>query len=509
MPPQANSETTADGDRGVESPGFAATGIAGLDTLLGGGFRRNRAFLVQGVSGSGKTTLGLKFAIHGAQAGEKVLRVGTSESEQEIREVAASHGWSLEGVTIYHHAPPEHGVDGVQTMFHPAEVELPRTIEAILSIVERVNPSRLVIDSLSEIRMLARDERWYRQQLITLKKRLVDRSCTVLLIDDRVAEQMLLRSLVSGVVELEQQSPEYGPDVRRLRIAKLRGQSFPTGYHDLRIRRGGLEVFPRLVAAEHRTRFEPELVKSGLPELDTLLGGGLDRGTCTLLLGPSGTGKSTIAVQHAVAAAERGERSAIYVFDERIQTLFQRSQALGLDLERHVAEGTVLVQQIDPAELTPGEFAHVVRAAVAEHKIRLVVLDSLSGYVYSMPQERFLMVHLHELLSFLNQQAVTSLLVAAEHGLVGARRSTFDVSYIVDTVILIRNFEHAGEVRLALSVYKRRGGPHERTIREVRLGPEGVTVGEPLHDFSGVLSGQPRFVGKALPGHPGVGYDAL
>lgn len=484
---------------------FAPTGIIGLDELLGGGFRRNRAYLIQGISGSGKTTLGLQFAIHGAQAGEAVLHIGTSESEEEICEITRSHGWSLDGVTIHHLGPSEQTAgDAVQTMFHPAEVELPRTMDAIMSLVDRINPSRLIVDSLSEIRTLARDERWYRRQLMLLKEYLTGRKCTVLLLDDRVAEQTLLRSLVNGVIELEQNSPDYGPDFRRLRIAKLRGQDFPSGYHDFRLRRGGLQLYPRLIAAHHRARFEAELVTSGLPALDDLLGGGLDRGTTALLLGPSGTGKSTVAAQYAAAAARRGERSVFYVFDERIQTLFQRSRALGLDLERHVDAGTVLVQQVDPAEMTAGEFAHSVRTAVSEHNIRLVVLDSLTGYMYSMPQERFLMLHLHELLSYLNQQAVTSLMVATEHGLVGSKRSPFDVSYIADTVVLFRNFEHAGEVRNAISVYKRRSGPHEKTIRELQMLDGGISIGPALREFQGVLAGQPRFSGESLAFPPPV-----
>lgn len=351
--------------------------------------------------------------------------------------------------------------------------------------------------------MLARDEHWYRRQLMLLKNRILNRECSVLLLDDRIMEQALLRSLVSGVVELEQHSPNYGPDQRRLRIAKLRGQNYPTGYHDFRIRTGGLEVYPRLSAAEHRARFAPQLVASGLAELDALLGGGLDMGTATLLLGPSGSGKSIVASQYVVAAAERGERSAVYVFDERVQTLFQRSRALGLDLERHVEEGTVLVQQVDPAEMTPGEFAHAVREAVAMHGIKLVVLDSLAGYMYSMPEQRFLMLHLHELLSFLSQKAESSLIVATEHGLLGAPRSAFDVSYVADTVLLFRNFEHAGEVRNALSVYKRRSGAHERTIRELRLASGGISLGQPLREFRGVLSGHPEFIGDPFRSHDG------
>jgi circadian clock protein KaiC len=508
MKPGHEATVAGGGDRSSGSRSHAATGIAELDDLLGGGFRRNHTYLIQGLSGSGKTTLGLRFAIHGAKSGERVLHIGTSESEREIREVADSHGWSLDGVTIHHHAPEKHDAAGAgQTIFHPAELELPKTIEAIVSVIEQVNPSRLIIDSLSEIRVLARDERWYRQQLRVLKDYLAGRQCTVLVLDHHVAERGLLRSLVNGVIELEQLSPDYGPDSRRLRIAKLRGQAFPTGYHDFRIKTGGFDVYPRLTAAEHRSRFDPELVGSGLPQLDTLLGGGLDRGTTSLFLGPSGTGKSTVAIQYVVAAAERGECSAVYMFDERVQTLFQRSRALGLDLEAHVDHGTVLVQQVDPAEMTPGEFACTVQRATMERDVKLVVLDSLSGYMYSMPQERFLMLHLHELLSYLNQQSVTSLMVATEHGLLGPTRSTIDMSYVSDTVILFRNFEHAGEVRNAISVYKRRGGPHEKTIRELRLGPERIIVGEPLREFRGVLAGCPEFLGEWLHGNREKGHE--
>ncbi len=479
----------------------AATGIEGLDRVLGGGLPRHHACLVQGDPGSGKTTLGLHFCITGARQGERVLYLTTCESEDEVRQIARSHGWSLDGVAVhYHDARATFGVEPEQSVFHPAEVELPRTIESILSVIDRVDPERLVIDSLSEIRLLAADPRWFRRQVLALKENLAGRQCTTLFCDDRLDPHQPVQSIVHGVIELEQVPPDYGPDRRRLRVVKMRGQTFSSGYHDLTIRTGGIDVYPRLVAAEYRERFEPETLPSGVAELDALFGGGADRGAATLLLGPAGTGKSIVASQFAVAAAERGERTAMYVFDERIQTLLGRARGLGLDLERHLERSTLEIQQIDPAELTVGQFSHTVSRATAERGIRLVILDSLAGYVHAMPSERSLALHLHELLSYLGQQGVTVLMVMAQHGLVGsARRTPFDLSYIADNVLLFHAFEYAGELRKAISVYKRRGGAHEAALRELQFGPEGIRIGEPLRKFHGILTGTPRYLGETLP----------
>jgi circadian clock protein KaiC len=370
-------------------------------------------------------------------------------------------------------------------------------MESLRAVVEREKPTRLVIDSLSEIRSLARDNHWYRRQILLLKMWFANRQCTVLLLDHLAGTQQGLRTIVSGVVELQQLSPAYGPDRRRLHVAKMRAQSFRSGYHDFKIGTGGLLVYPRLVAAEHSRHFEPKFVTSGVPELDSLLGGGLDMGTATLLLGATGTGKSLTATQYVVAAAERGERSTMYVFDERLQTLFQRAEGVGLQLQRHVEGGMIDVRQIDPAELTPGEFS--LDVCDTSLGARLVVVDSLNGYVHAMTDERFLLVHLHELLSCLNQQGVTTLLIMTQHGLVGALDGLgLEISYIADTILLFRHFEYAGAVRTALSVHKRRAGPHERTIRELRITSAGMSVGAPLKDFQGILTGTPQFLGKTL-----------
>jgi circadian clock protein KaiC len=475
------------------------SGIAGLDFVLGGGFPRGQLSLLRGASGAGKTTLSLQFLIEGARSGESVLYVGTSETERDIRRIALSHGWTLEGVVLHHHVAPQVGLD--QTMLHPAEVELPQTIESMLALVKQNSPTRLVIDSLTEIRVLARDELWYRRQLMTLKEYFADNRCTVLLTNIDVDERAALDSIVNAVVELEQITPLYGPDRRRLRVAKVRGQDYSTGYHDYRIRTGGLEVFPRLAAAEHRQRFATEQFSTGVPQLDTMLCGGLTRGTSTLLLGPSGTGKSVMATQLLVAAAERGEQCAFFVFDERVQTLFQRAEGIGLALQRHVDEGRIDVRQIDPAELTSGEFSHTAKDLVENHGLRMLIIDSLNGYAYAMPEEDLLSVHLHELISYLSQQAVTSIFTMTQHGLVSELvQQPFDVSYVADAVILFRPFEFAGQVHKAISVYKNRSGPHESSIRELKIGPGGVEVSDVLRQFQGILSGAPQFIGDKLDG---------
>ncbi len=473
----------------------AATGIEGLDAILHGGVPRNQAYLMRGDSGSGKTTLAMQFCLAGAQQGERVLFLSTCESEAELRTMAQAHGWSLDGVTLHYHDVREClGGHAGQSVFHPAEVELPQTIDAILAVIERVNPERLVIDSLSEIRLSASDPRWFRRQVLALKDTLAARQCTALFTTDARDPDQTVKSVVHGVIGLEQIASDYGPDRRRLRVAKLRGQVYASGYHDFRIRTGGIEVYPRLVAAEHRVPFAPETISSGLPELDTLAGGGLDRGTATLLLGPAGTGKSTVASQLVTAAAQRGERAAMYIFDERLQTLLERSKGLGLDLQGQIEAGRIEVQQVDPAELTPGEFSHAVHEAIAERGVRLVVIDSLAGYVHAMPNERLLALHLHELLSYLSQQGVTVVLVMAQHGLPGTpRHAPFDLSYIADSVFLFHVFEHAGELRKAISVYKRRSGGHEPTLRPLEFGPKGISIGEPLRQFSGILTGTAHF----------------
>ncbi len=479
---------------------FSASGVDGLDEVLGGGYPRGQISLIRGASGAGKTTLSLQFLMAGARQGERTLYLGTSETEDEIRKIAESHGWSLDGVAVHHHTGQELGLQ--QTMIHPAEIELPQAMESMLSIVRQATPDRVVIDSLAEIRVLTQDEFWYRRQLATLKRHFADNRCTVLVVELPSKDQPTLDSILTSIVELTQTTPAYGPDRRRLRIAKVRGQDFAAGYHDYRIRRGGIDVFPRLTAAEHRQALSSEQVSTGLPQLDAMLKGGLSRGTSILLLGPSGTGKSIIATQLAIAAAQRGERSAFYVFDERVHTLYQRAASIGLDLPAHVESGMILVQQIDPAELTSGQFSHAIRELVEKKGMRLLVLDSLNGYAYAMPEERLLSVHLHELSSYLNQRAVTSIFSMTQHGLISENiEQPFDISYVADTVLLFRHFEFAGQIHKAISVYKCRSGPHESTIRELQITANGVQVGKPLTQFQGILTGSPRFTGDRLDVH--------
>jgi circadian clock protein KaiC len=477
-----------------------STGVAGLDDVLLGGLPRGRLYLVEGDPGSGKTTLGLQFLLQGAQRGEACLFVTLSESEQELRESAASHGWTLDSVRFVDAIPSEESLstDASYRMYHPSEVELGETVKAVMAEAERIKPKRVVIDSVSELRLLAANPLRYRRQILALKRFFSRNRCTVLFTDDQIgAEQDVhLHSLAHGVITLERVIPEYGTMRRRLQVGKMRGLAFREGYHDFVIRRGGVRVFPRLVAAEYREPQTRTALESGLSALDALLGGGLARGTSTLVLGAAGTGKSTLATQFARAAAARGERTSLFIFDEAVATFLERSAGLGLEVEPLMEAGQMLVRQVDPAELSPGEFAHEVRESV-ERGSRVVVIDSLNGYLNAMPSEQFLTLHLHELLSYLGQRGVTTVLVMTQHGIVANDAiSPVDASYLADTVMLLRYFEAAGEVRQAISVIKKRTGRHERTIRELRFD-KGLVVGEPLRNFQGVLSGTPEFVGQA------------
>jgi circadian clock protein KaiC len=481
-------------------PLCAATGIAGLDDVLHGGLAVNHVYLVEGVPGSGKTTLALQYLIEGARLGESVLYVTLSETEEELRAVAASHHLSLDGVHIHEPSPasamPE---DEAYTMFHPSEVELSQTTENILAEVERVKPARVVLDSLSEVRLLAGSPLRYRRQVLSLKRYFVGRKCTVLLLDDLTAieRDLQVQSIVHGVILLEQMNPEYGADRRRLRVVKYRGTSFRGGFHDYTVRTGGLEVFPRLVAAEYRGDGAGLQLQTGIVALDRLLGGGIERGTSTLLVGAPGSGKSTLSSQFVYAALERGENAAMFIFDESSHTLLTRAKGLGMDLGKHLESGRLTIQPVEPAELTPGEFAHAIRRAVEVDHASIVVIDSLNGYLNAMPSERFLSIQLHELLSYLGQLGVATVVVAAQHGLLGLQMITpVDATYLADTAIVLRYFEAFGEVRQAISVIKKRGGSHERTIREFRLDRDGIRIGEPLRDFHGVLTGVPTYSGN-------------
>ena len=471
------------------------SGIEGLDTVLGGGFTPHRLYLIEGVPGSGKTTLALQFLMEGVRQGERVLYVTLSETEEELREIAASHGWSLEGVTVHELVPPHDSLDpdSHYTMFHPSEVELGDTTRRILDRVQDLRPTRMVFDSLAELRLLAGAPLRYRRQVLALKQYFVGQKCTVLLLDDCGAAEhgLHVHTLVHGTVSLDQMNPEYGGDRRRLRVTKFRGRRFAGGYHDYRIETGGLRVYPRLVAAHHRRDVVQGAVSTGSAQLDQLLGDGLHRGTSTLIIGAAGTGKSSLATACAVAAAQRGERTAIFTFDESVGSFITRSQGIGLDVLRHMHAGLIDVDSIDPAELSPGEFSHRIREAVETGKVSTVIIDSLNGYLSSMPEERFVLVQLHELLAFLAHHGVVTLVISAQQGLIGQMQNAIDVSYLADSVILMRYFEMAGEVRQAISVLKKRTGVHERTIRPLTLSADGVHIGEPLRQFRGVLTGVP------------------
>ena len=468
-----------------------------MDDILGGGFVPNRLYLIEGVSGSGKTTLALQYLLEGARNGERVLHVTLCETEEELRAVAASHGWFLDGVDIHEtlRAEGSLGSDEQYTMFHPSEVEPTHTTEWILKQVERLKPSRVVFDSLSEVRLLAGTALRYRRQMLALKRYFSGRSCTVLLLDDLATTErdLQVENFAHAVIVLEQMHPEYGSERRRLRVIKYRGTAFGGGCHDYIIRRGGLEVFPRLVAAEHRRAGNGNKLPSGVAGLDALLGGGVEPGTSTLIAGAPGSGKSSLAAQFVAAAAERGQHAAMFVVDESIPTLVSRSASLGLDLQRHIDAGRLTIQVVDPAELSPGAFAHAIRRAAEVDSAAIVVIDSLNGYMNAMPDERFLAVQLHELLSYLGQCGVATLIVSAHQGLIGSHMNApVDVTYLADAVVLLRSFEAHGEVKQAISVVKKRGGEHERTIREFRLESGGIRVGAPLGEFRGALWDVPR-----------------
>jgi circadian clock protein KaiC len=481
----------------------ASTGVEGLDNILSGGLAAGHVFLLEGNPGTGKTTLALSYLLAGARAGERGLYITLSETEAELRAGAASHGWEINGnIEIFEVAPAESLLDAAQqqSLLYASDLELGETVKRILEAFERMKPDRIVLDSLSEIRLLAQGSLRYRRQILALRHYFARHGATVLLLDDLTSDSAdkTVHSLVHGVIRLEELAPAYGTERRRLRIGKYRGQAFRGGYHDFVIRKGGLAVFPRLVAAEHRTGFARTRMGSGIPALDALLGGGIEQGSSTLLIGPAGTGKSTFALQFLTAAVRRGEKAVLFVFDEELGLLFDRTRPLGFDLEGMRASGSLQIEQVDAAELSPGEFTHRVRQRVAQMGARTVMIDSLNGYQAAMPEENALILHIHELLQYLNRQGATTFLTVAQHGLVGDMRTPVDITYLADTVILLRYFEALGHVRRAVSVIKKRTGQHETSIREFRFGERGLSLGEPLHDFQGVLRGIPILAANAM-----------
>ena len=477
----------------------ARTGIEGLDNILGGGLPSNQLHLIEGTPGSGKTTLGMQFLLEGLASGEKVLYITLSESASELHVIAASHGWSLEGVHLFQLISDD-GLkpDAEQSILHPAEIELGETSRGLMRVIQEQKPTRVVFDSLSEMRMLAQNSLRYRRQILALKHFFATCKCTVLLLDDKTSEagDLQLHSIVHGVITLEQHLQEYGIERRRLRVLKMRGVKFAGGAHDLRLDTGGISVFARPVGNEHLGAAVSVQLTSGCPALDALLGGGLSSGTNTMFTGPSGIGKTTTAVSCVNAALRRGEKAAYFLFDESLATLLSRSAALDMDLRPAINSGQIKIHPIDPAELSPGEFAHLVRQATIADGASVVVIDSLNGYLQAMPGRQFLLLQMHELLAFLNIQGATTILILGEHGLIGEVRTDVDLSYLSDAIVAFKFFEARGELRKAVSVVKSRTADHELAIREFRLGPGGLEVGLALQDFEGVLSGLPSYRGS-------------
>lgn len=482
----------------------AATGITGLDDILCGGLSRGHIFLLEGQPGAGKTTVALQFLLDGAKAGERCLYITLSETERELREGARSHGWELDdSIEVFELTPPEMILDTQQqqSLLYSSDLELGEATRQIFDVVERIKPDRVVLDSLSEVRLLAQSSLRYRRQILSIKHYFARYAATVLLLDDMTSEPLdkTLHSIAHGVIRLEEMAPDYGAERRRLRIMKYRGQKYRGGYHDFNIHADGVQVFPRLVAAEHRTRYPRSQLSSGIGALDALLGGGIENGSSTLILGPAGTGKSLISMVFAAAAVARGEKVALFIFDEELSLLFERMKLMGIDLEAYQTSGEMLIEQVDAAELSPGEFAHRVRRSVDEHDIKTVVIDSINGYHAAMLEESSPVLHVHELLLYLNRRGAATFMTVAQQGLVGDMKAPVDLTYLADTVILLRYFEALGEVRRAMSVIKKRFGGHEATIREYRISRQGMVVGEPLVDFQGVLRGVPTYVGSKNP----------
>lgn len=476
------------------------TGIEGFNTILNGGIPVNRLYLMQGEPGTGKTTIAFQFLLEGIKNGERCLYISFSESREELEAVARSHHWDISKLHMLELGSIEEQLkpEAQNTVFHPSEVEMNQTMKVLFSEIERIKPHRMVFDSISEMRMLADSSLRYRRQMLAMKQYFASKNCTVLMLDDLTAspKDLQVQSIVHGVFNLQKLHPEFGTERRRLNVVKLRGMEYLGGFHDYIIKVGGVEVFPRMVSAAHPVQHSNKKFSSGLKELDNLLGGGLDAGTSTLFLGPAGTGKSTLALQYAYAAANRGEKSAIFCFEESLETMLMRTKSVGMDIQRHMDSGLMEIHKIDPAQLSPGEFTHLIIEAV-KGEAKVVIIDSLNGYLHAMPEEQFLTLQLHELLSYLGSQGVATLMVLAQQGMMGHMMNTpIDLTYLADTVLITRYFENNGSVRKAISAIKQRSGLHESTIRELMFTPKGLIVGEPLNDFKGVLTGVPEFTGK-------------
>jgi circadian clock protein KaiC len=486
---------------------YASTGVVGLDDVLKGGLARGRTFLLEGCPGTGKTTIALQFLREGAAAGESGLYVTLSETVDELHAGAASHGWDLAGINVFELAPPESllGEEQQQSLLYSSDLELGETTQRIFEAFEAEKPRRIVLDSLSEIRLLAQGSLRYRRQILALKHYFAKRDATVLMLDDLTAEEddKTVHSVAHGVIRLEELATEYGPERRRLRILKYRGQAFRGGFHDFVIGTGGVRVFPRLVASEHRRSFKRTSLGTGIAQLDRLLGGGVERGSSVLVLGPAGAGKSIITLTFAMSAIRRGERVALFIFDEELGLLVERAKGFGVDLEGVQRKGSLRILQVDAAELTPGEFSSRVRDSIEVFGAKTIVIDSLNGYQAAMPQEHALILHMHELLQYCNRSGATTFLTVAQHGLLaGDMKAPIDVTYLADTVILLRYFEMTGEVKRALSVVKKRTSAHEATIREYRITRKGIVVGPPLTNLHGVLRGVPTLLGGSRLGNP-------